>query len=143
LAQALPHASTGSPYLKLHPDQTEGLNMIEAYTESSLTVNGQVLQSSILMPAQGAIRAWPIAHLDDLGPSHFEEIAALSPEVVILGSGPRLRFANPALLQALMQRRIGVETMDTRAACRTYNILVSEGRRVVAALLLGTPLPPN
>ena len=66
------------------------------------------------------------------------EHAAEPPELVVFGSGTRLRFAPPALLRGLMARRIGVETMDTAAACRTYNILAGEGRRVVAALLLET-----
>jgi len=69
-------------------------------------------------------------------PSHFDRVAELDADLVIFGSGERLRFPNPALLQALYAKRIGVETMDTHAACRTYNFLASEGRRVVAALLL-------
>ena len=64
---------------------------------------------------------------------------ALAPELVIFGSGQRLRFVAPALLRPLIERRVGVETMDTAAACRTYNVLASEGRAVVAALLLEAP----
>ena len=71
--------------------------------------------------------------------AHFEAILALQPELVIFGSGARLKFVSPALLRALIDRRIGVETMDTPAACRTYNVLVSEGRSAVAALLLAPP----
>ena len=67
--------------------------------------------------------------------------AALSPELVIFGSGSRLRFPKPALLQPLMTRRIGFETMDTAAACRTYNVLLAEGRAVVAALLFEARRP--
>jgi uncharacterized protein len=67
---------------------------------------------------------------------HFERLAALQPELVIFGSGSRMRFAPPALLRPLIERRIGVECMDTAAACRTYNVLVSERRSVVAALIL-------
>ena len=66
----------------------------------------------------------------------FEQVLALRPELVILGSGPLLRFVPAQLLRPLIERRIGVETMDTPAACRTFNVLVSEGRAVVAALLL-------
>lgn len=65
-------------------------------------------------------------------------IAALSPELVIFGSGDRIRFPPPAWLRPLIERRIGIETMDTAAACRTYNVLVSEGRRAVVGLLLGS-----
>ena len=70
-----------------------------------------------------------------LTPEHFAQLAALKPELVIFGSGARLRFAAPALLRPLIDARIGVETMDTAAACRTYNVLLAEGRSVVAALL--------
>ncbi|HET8694282.1 MAG TPA: MTH938/NDUFAF3 family protein, partial [Aquabacterium sp.] len=68
--------------------------------------------------------------------AHFLQIAQAQPEVVIFGSGTTLRFPAPSLLRPLMAARIGIETMDTAAACRTYNILVAEGRRVMAALLL-------
>jgi len=69
------------------------------------------------------------------GPDHFARLAALAPELVVFGSGPRLRFPAPALLRPLIDARIGIETMDTAAACRTYNVLLAEGRSVVAALL--------
>jgi uncharacterized protein len=71
-----------------------------------------------------------------LTPSHFEQVLALAPELVIFGSGKRLRFVSPGLYRCLIEARIGVETMDTAAACRTYNVLASEGRSVVAALLV-------
>ena len=70
-----------------------------------------------------------------LDESHFTALVALSPELVIFGSGHLIRFVRPALLHALIDRRIGVETMDTAAACRTYNVLLAEGRSVLAALL--------
>ena len=76
------------------------------------------------------------ASIDELQEAHFADIVAAAPEVVIFGSGPRLRFPHPALLRSLMAARIGVETMDTAAACRTYNVLAAEGRRVMAALLV-------
>ena len=75
----------------------------------------------------------------DLQAAHFEALLALRPELVIFGSGSRLSFVKPALMRALIERRIGVETMDTPAACRTFNVLVSEGRSAVAALLLPPP----
>jgi uncharacterized protein len=85
---------------------------------------------------------WGVDSFETLEPAHFARIAALDPEVVIFGSGARLRFAHPRLLTALIERRIGVECMDTAAAARTYNVLVTEGRRVVGALLpLALPSP--
>ena len=84
---------------------------------------------------------WQCARFEDLTEAHFSQLAASQPELVIFGSGARLRFPPPAFLRELMARRIGVETMDTLAACRTYNVLAGEGRRVTAALLIDTHPP--
>jgi uncharacterized protein len=92
-----------------------------------------------LVPASGGVVAWPVANFASLTEAHFEAIALLAPELVIFGSGPRIRFPHPSLLKPLISRRIGVETMDTAAACRTYNVLLAEGRAVVAALLFEAP----
>jgi len=94
------------------------------------------VERSVILGARGERLDWQCARFEDLLASHFEQIAALKPELVIFGSGTRLRFAAPALHRCLMQARIGMETMDTLAACRTYNILAGEGRHVIAALLL-------
>ena len=77
----------------------------------------------------------PTATSIRLSAEHFAQLAALGPEIVIFGSGARIRFVKPALLRPLIERRIGVETMDTAAACRTYNVLLAEGRPVVLAAL--------
>lgn len=124
--------------MKLQPDRLEGGNMISGYDRASVTVNGQAHGQSVIVPAQGPVQPWPCERVADLEPAHFEQVAALGPEVVIFGSGARLQFPRPALLRPLIERGIGIETMDTQAACRTYNILVSEGRSVVAALLIDT-----
>lgn len=113
--------------------------MINAATAAEVVVNGQSWHESLVLPARGDVLPWLAERLEDLTAAHFEQIAAAAPELVIFGSGPRLRFASPALLRPLIERRIGVETMDTAAACRTYNILVSEGRNVLAALILTPP----
>ncbi len=91
---------------------------------------------SLLVPWSGAVRPWRPAAPDDLIEADFESLLALRPELVIFGSGARIRFVAAGLMRCLIERRIGVETMDTAAACRTYNVLVSEGRCVVAALLV-------
>ena len=122
--------------MKLQADRPEGVNVIHAYTRHSVSVNGQEYDHSILVPATGDMIAWPVQSLDALSDAHFLQIAQLQPELVIFGSGAKLRFPNPKLLQSLMAARIGFETMDTAAACRTYNILVGEGRKVMAALLV-------
>lgn len=122
--------------MKLQPDRAEGVNVIHASTATSVSVNGQSHARSVLVPATGDVMAWPVATLADLTEAHFDAVVAAAPEVLILGTGRALRFAPPALMRRLMAARIGVETMDTPAACRTYNVLVSEGRRVMAALII-------
>ncbi|MDO9235010.1 MAG: Mth938-like domain-containing protein [Aquabacterium sp.] len=121
--------------MKLIADRAEGVNIINAHTADTVTVNGQTHQGSILVPCTGPVMAWPVTGLSDLTEAHFAAIAQLRPELVVFGSGKILRFVSPALLRPLMAARIGIETMDTAAACRTYNILVGEGRHVMAALL--------
>ena len=127
--------------MKFQPDKTEGVNLISRHEPGRIWVGATPYNNSLLVPSQGAVLAWPPADLADLTAQHFDQIAALNPEVVIFGSGEKLRFVSPALLRSLIAARIGFETMDTRAACRTYNVLASEGRRVLAALLLPAAAP--
>ena len=93
---------------------------------------------SIVIGSRGEKFDWNCSRFEDLTRAHFTQLTDSLPELVIFGSGSRIRFAPPGLLQVLMQKRIGIETMDTLAACRTYNVLAGEGRRVVAALLIET-----
>jgi uncharacterized protein len=122
--------------VKFSPDSAVGVNLVVGTGSAQIRINADTYESSVLVPARGAVQAWPVDAFDALTPAHFEAVLALQPEVVVFGSGERLRFAKPALLRALIERGIGVETMDTAAACRTYNVLASEGRSVVAALLV-------
>ncbi|MBI2733106.1 MAG: Mth938-like domain-containing protein [Aquabacterium sp.] len=122
--------------MKLQADRAEGVNIINAYTANSVSVNGEVHTSSILVPPTGPVQPWDVSALADLTSAHFERMAEAQPELVIFGSGKQLRFPPPSVLRPLMNARIGIETMDTAAAARTYNILVAEGRRVMAALLI-------
>lgn len=122
--------------MKFQPDTPEGVNLITRQEPGRIWVGTQALTHSVLVPWVGAVLAWDAPDFGALNAAHFERILALQPEVVIFGSGPRLLFPPPLLLRALIDRRIGVETMDTAAACRTYNVLVSERRSVVAALLV-------
>jgi uncharacterized protein len=123
--------------VKLQPDRLDNsLNVIAGYTGEGITVNGELRSASVVVPWSGDVAAWPASQVEELSEEHFQAVADLSPEVVLLGTGPRIRFAHPSVLRPLIDRGIGVETMDTPAACRTYNILVSEGRSVVAVLLL-------
>jgi uncharacterized protein len=81
-------------------------------------------------------RAWDVASFDQLTEQHFARIAEDAPDVVILGTGARQRFVHPRLVASLAARRVGVECMDSKAACRTYNILMGEGRKVTLALII-------
>lgn len=124
--------------MKLQPDKFD-VQTISGYGPGWIGVNGEKITSSLVVGSRGQRFDWDCARYSDLGPAHFARLAELGPEVVIFGSGAQLRFPRPAWLQALVAQRIGVETMDTAAACRTYNILAGEGRHVIAALLLESP----
>ena len=121
--------------MKLQAERIEGTNAIARHSLDGVIVNGAEHRHSVIVPWQGAVLPWQLASFEALTEAHFEALAAMKPELVIFGSGARIRFPRPALLRPLMAARIGVETMDTPAACRTYNVLLAEGRSVVAALL--------
>jgi uncharacterized protein len=125
--------------MKLQADLIANANVVSGYANGSLQIGGELWSRSVLLPWQGAVTPWEDATFERLGAAHFAAVAALAPELVLFGSGRRLRFARSEWLQPLIDRRIGIESMDTAAACRTYNLLVAEGRRVVAALLVEAP----
>ncbi len=122
--------------MKFQPDTAEGVNVVTRQEPGRVWVGATPYAHSLVVPWQGEIEDWQVADLSALTPAHFERIAARRPEVVIFGSGSRLRFLPPALLRPLIEARIGIETMDTAAACRTYNVLVSERRSALAALVI-------
>lgn len=121
--------------MKMNADRLDGSNAVSRHGPEGVIVNGIEYRRSVIVPWTGAVTAWEVTRFEALDERAFEALAALKPELVIFGSGARLRFPRPGLLAPLMSRRIGVETMDTPAACRTYNLLLAEGRAVVAALL--------
>lgn len=125
--------------MKLQPDRLD-VQSILGYGPGwvGLGHNGvaEKIEHSIVIGSRGEKFDWNCASFDELTAEHFALLAASRPELVIFGSGTRLRFPPPAYLRALMDKRIGLETMDTLAACRTYNILAGEGRQVIAALLI-------
>jgi uncharacterized protein len=121
--------------MKFQPDAIAGPS-ITGYGPGWLAVNGEKFTHSLVVSSSGSRTPWECPSFEDLQATHFEQLIALEPEVVIFGSGERIRFPQPQWLVALYARRIGLETMDTQAACRTFNFLAGEGRRVVAALLL-------
>jgi len=122
--------------LKLHQDSSGALNTVTGYGAGYVEINLQRHVGSILVMPEAAVIPWPVASFEALTPEHFAMLVEPAPEVVIFGSGERLRFPHPRLTAGLAAHRIGVETMDFKAACRTYNILMAEGRKVAAALLI-------
>jgi uncharacterized protein len=124
--------------LKLQPDQSDA-QTIGGYGPGWVGVGSEKITHSVVLGSRGERFEWA-ASFEQLGPEHFAQLAALKVEVVIFGSGARLRFPRPAWIAPLAAARIGIETMDTAAACRTYNILAQEGREVAVALLLDQAL---
>jgi uncharacterized protein len=122
--------------MKIQLESGLGQNLIRRYAPGHITINEQVYAGSLIVTPQQIIADWPPVAFTDLLAGHFETIVALQPEVVILGTGARLQFPAAALVRSLVEANIGLEVMDTGAACRTYNILMSDGRRVAAALLM-------
>ena len=124
--------------MKFQPDTFAGSNAISRHEPGAVWVNNQRFEGSLLVPWKGEVRPWSAERHATLASTHFDEVLALKPELVIFGSGARLRFISAALYRGLIEARIGLETMDSAAACRTYNVLAAEGRSVVAALLPGS-----
>lgn len=122
--------------MKFQPDTATGVNTITRHEPGRVFVGTTPFTRHVVVPWVGEVHDWAAPGFDGLLPEHFEKLLALKPELVIFGTGARLRFAHPRLQSTLINAGIGVETMDTAAACRTYNVLVSEGRSVVAALLV-------
>ena len=125
--------------MKLHLNTADGQHAITGHGEGYVAVNRQqITQPLIVMPMQ-LINPWPLvgttADAGKLTLADFEALLAIGPELVVFGSGRVFRFPDPRIMAAFSQRRIGFEVMDTPAACRTYNVLMSEGRNVAAALL--------
>jgi uncharacterized protein len=121
--------------MKLQPDKSD-VQSISGYGPGWVGVDGEKITHSVILSSRGERIAWAAKRFEDLGAEHFELLAQVEAEVIIFGSGSRIRFPQAAWLKPLMAKRVGIETMDTAAACRTYNILAQEGRSVAVALLL-------
>ena len=121
--------------MKFHLTRPEGRNLITGYGETYVAVNGERLATSVLVLAD-RLTPWGVRTPEALTASVFAALAELPVDVLLLGTGARLYFPHPSLTRPLRAAGIGVEVMDTGAACRTYNILLSEGRRVGAALII-------
>ena len=121
--------------MKLQPDRIEPQS-VTAYGSGWIAIQGEKITHSVLITSEGLRLDWNCRSFDDLNTQHFAQLAKLDVELIIFGSGERMRFPKPEWQIDLMQQRIGLEAMDTQAACRTYNILAGEGRKVAAALIV-------
>jgi uncharacterized protein len=121
--------------MKFQPDRAEGVNVITRHEPGRVWVGTVCFEGSVIVPWTGDPVPWSAGTLEALEESSFSSLLEFKPELVIFGSGNRIRFPKPQWLRGLIQARVGLETMDTAAACRTYNVLASERRSVVAALM--------
>lgn len=122
--------------MKLHPDKPGAQNVVTAYEAGRIAVNGRQLTRSLLLMPDNLDEQWGPAAYASLAIEHLSALRVYSCDVVLIGTGNRQRFPAPALLRPLIETGRGFEIMDTAAACRTYNILVAEGRLVLAALII-------
>ena len=122
--------------MKLHSSSTEKYQTVTGYDHAGIEINAKRYDYSVLVMPETPPRPWNVTRFEDLTAEHFEQIAADRPDVVILGTGERQRFVHPRLVASLAALRIGVESMDSHAAGRTYNILMGEGRKVTLALII-------
>jgi uncharacterized protein len=127
--------------MKLHTTPTQHYQTVTAYDKDGVEINAIRFDYSLLVMPETAPAPWPPVSFEALTIDDFKQIDAAMPEVVILGTGERQRFVHPRLTAPLTSRRVGVECMDNQAACRTYNILMAEGRKVALALIFDHSVP--
>ena len=122
--------------MKFAQDSQDEGYVITAYGEDSVSVNGKVFEQSLILANTEFSEDWGLSSIEQLADEHIEQILSFDPELIIIGTGDKLVFPKVEVYSAIIKRGIGVDFMDTHAACRTYNILMSEGRGVVAGLIL-------
>jgi uncharacterized protein len=122
--------------MKLHATNTQQYQTVTAYDDEGVEFNLIRYEHSLIVLPETAPTKWDVKNFEELNASHFEQVAATVPDVVILGTGKKQKFIHPKLIAALSAQHKGVECMDNQAACRTYNILMTEGRKVALALIL-------
>ena len=124
--------------MKFSEDYAIGTNVIRSFTEDSIDINNQTYKNSLIVGNKVLINDWPIKHIDELSFQNWHEMLQHKPEVILIGTGKTLIFPPPATYAPAIESGIGVEFMDSVAACRTYNVLVSEDRVVIAGIILWT-----
>lgn len=121
--------------MKLHTTNTDGLNLFTAYGDDFVAINQEKHVGNLVVLPDAIVPAWTSATIATLTEADMENLLALKTEIILLGTGRRQRFPAGTLLRPFALAGIGLDVMDVRAACRTYNILAAEGRKVAAALL--------
>lgn len=109
---------------------------IESYSSDTVVINGESYATSLIISPSELLPGWQVNRFSDLAVQHIDAITDLQPEIIILGTGKKVRFPDPQIIAGIFNREIGLEVMDTRAACRCYNLLASEERRVAAGLII-------
>ncbi len=122
--------------MKLSEDYSNGSNIIRGYNKAGIDINGLIYSTSLVVSNYYLKPDWPVKHIEELQQDHLQIIVETRPEVVIIGTGKQLQFPHPELYAAVINQGMGIEFMDSVAACRTYNILLSENRRVTAGIIL-------
>ncbi len=122
--------------MSLNLDENSASYQIRAYQPGVLQVNDQTFTNSIIITPDKLINTWPPQSIDELTREHLTEVIALHPSILLIGTGHELQFPDIKIYGDLINYGIGVEIMNTHAACRTYNVLTSEGRSVAAALII-------
>ena len=125
--------------MKFQPDRAEGVNVITRHEPGRVWVGTVGFEGGVVVPWTGTPFSWTVRSFEELREEHLSKLLDMKPALVIFGSGAKIRFPRAEWLRGLVAARVGIETMDTAAACRTYNVLASERRSVVAALLPSAP----
>ena len=121
--------------MKFTLESNANVNLITAYGAGEIRVGERIVRGNVIITPDLIIENWPVASIDTLDMTALEPALALAPDLIVLGTGQQLRFPPRGLRAQVQARNVGFEVMDTPAACRTYNVLVLEGRKVVATLL--------
>lgn len=122
--------------MKLSEDKTADSHIIRGYDTHSININGMVFRQSLVVSKQHLVTDWHVKSIAELNETTLAELLVIQPEVILIGTGPKLQFPHPQCYASLLNQGIGVEFMDSGAACRTYNILLGEERRVIAGIIL-------
>lgn len=122
--------------MQLTLDRPAGINIISAVSPGEIRIGERIIRSSVIIGVRDINSEWPVAAMPDLDADAMETVLALEPEIIVLGTGRAMVFPSPDIYAQALSRGVGLEVMDTAAACRTFNILATEGRSVVAALVV-------